>query len=472
LTINNLHDEVLLEIFDSYRQSIDSYDHQWRKKYVWLNPAHVCKKWRAVMFESTSRLDLGITVGPQKPGLIKTILSSPFPILIDYNCMDGEVTGSAFWRLRAALKHPDRVRGITFEGTSAVFDKLFKAANCPFPVLESLVLRFGSGCEPKLPGTFLKGPDVLDLHHLQRLKLYRVSLPSISGFLASATALTDLCLLIDTVSCPSPKTSLLACLQGILSLRRLELSISSSLPNSPSQPSTPENIVTLSKLIRFRYYGCGVFLNILVSGLSAPSLRDVDILFADTIWPSNVHLPRFINEIEEHYHTAHLVFRGWIFRLSLLTHLEHVSHRKPRFTFGPGPSHSTESIMKLSSTLSTKFSAVEELRVSFHGMAVNIWENVIPWRRFLQHFPSVKALRTEGANNYHIASTLLQNHEDPDDFPLLPALEQIELGKYTFSAHESQCGPELVAFEPFVSARRQAGRPAKVCFGPYWSYRG
>jgi hypothetical protein len=95
------------------------------------------------MFASTSRfkLDLGITVGPQKPGPIKTILSSPFPIFIDYNCMDGEITGSAFWRLRAALKRPDRVRGITFEGTSAGFDKFFKVTNCPFPVLESLVLR-------------------------------------------------------------------------------------------------------------------------------------------------------------------------------------------------------------------------------------------------------------------------------------------------------------------------------------------
>jgi hypothetical protein len=128
--------------------------------------------------------------------------------------------------------------------------------------------------------------------------------------------------------------------------------------------------------------------------------------------------------------------------------------------------------MKFSNTLSTKFATVEELRVSFHGMAVKVWENVIPWRRFLQHFPSVKALRTEGANNYRIASTLLQNHEDPDYLPILPALEQIELGKYTFSTDESQYEPELAAFEPLVSARRQAGCPVKVFFGPYWSYCG
>ena len=74
LTINHLPDEMLLEIFDSYRQITDQYDHQWRKKHVWFNLTHVCRKWRAIMFASSSRLDLGITVGPQKPGHIKTIL--------------------------------------------------------------------------------------------------------------------------------------------------------------------------------------------------------------------------------------------------------------------------------------------------------------------------------------------------------------------------------------------------------------
>ena len=122
-----------------------------------------------------------------------------------------------FGSLRAALKHPDRVRGITSsKGQVPASINSSRPLIAPFPVFEGLVLRFGFGYEPKLPDTFLKGPDVLDLHHLRRLKLYRISLPSISVFLASATALTDLCLLIDTVSCPSPETSVLACLQGML----------------------------------------------------------------------------------------------------------------------------------------------------------------------------------------------------------------------------------------------------------------
>ncbi len=58
MTINDLPDEALLEIFDFYRQDTDLYDHLWWKKdYAWFNLAHAFRKWRAVMFASFSLLD-------------------------------------------------------------------------------------------------------------------------------------------------------------------------------------------------------------------------------------------------------------------------------------------------------------------------------------------------------------------------------------------------------------------------------
>jgi len=167
LVVNNLPDEVLLEIFDSFRQSVDPYDQKWKKEHLWLNLAHVCGKWRAIMFASVTRLDLGITVGPEKPGHIKTILSGPLPIFLDYRrcirctchweenaaCDAGDVflptniTGSALWRMRAVLKyHPDRVRDITFEGEWAGFNKFFKMTNCAFPCWRAFPLPFPTTC--------------------------------------------------------------------------------------------------------------------------------------------------------------------------------------------------------------------------------------------------------------------------------------------------------------------------------------
>jgi hypothetical protein len=118
--------------------------------------------------------------------------------------------------------------------------------------------------------------------------------------------------------------------------------------------------------------------------------------------------------------------------------------------------------------LSTRLSAVEELSVTFCSTAVDFWGNFIPWGEFLQLFPSVKALRTEGGNTSCIARTLPRDHVEPadDDLPFLPALEEIELGENPFVTDESQREPELAAFQPFVSARQQAGRPVKVFFRP------
>jgi hypothetical protein len=116
----------------------------------------------------------------------------------------------------------------------------------------------------------------------------------------------------------------------------------------------------------------------------------------------------------------------------------------------------------MSGALSTRLATVEELRVTFVSTAANVWEDFIPWREFLQHFPRLKAFRTEGAINCSIARALLRDHGEPNnDFAFLSALEELELGK---NSSDSPCGPELAAFEPIVSARQQAGCPIKVFF--------
>jgi hypothetical protein len=412
------------------------------------------------VFASYSRLDLGITVGPKKPGHIKTILSGPLPIFIDYTS-HRDTTGSALWRLRAILRHcHDRVREIAFEGARADFDKFLKMTQRDFPVLKSLILQFEYPYEAKLPDTFLRGPDLSDLH-LRRISLRHVSLASISGFLLSATAVTDLLLHFDDSFSPSP-ASLLTCLQGMPCLCRLDLSMFSGSPFQPTTTPTGKDMVRLSKLAGLFYAGYGVFLENLVAGLSAPSLRDVGLEFFEDI-SSFVHLPRFINEIEEHYHAVHVSFEDLGFGFSLQTQLEYNSLCRPGFKLVPIFGDVPKSVIRMSGMLSTRLTTVEELRVTFIRGA----HASIPWRELLQHFPSVKVFRTEGANGYYcIARALLQDHGDPDDdFSFLSALEEIELGKNP-STDESQCGRELAAFEPFVSARQQAGRPVKVFFRP------
>ena len=461
LTINHLPDEVLLVIFDFYRQGVDSYDHQWREKYVWFNLTHVSRRWRAVVFASSSRLDLGITVGPIKPVHIETILSNPLPIFIKYKCMYQDMSSSAIWRMRAALEQRDRVREICFEGSIGHFDEFFMATNCNFPILESLVLRCEFYKELKLPDTFLGGPDLLNLH-LRRLKLQHVFLASVSKLLLSTPSLTDLSLRIEMASGTSPEITLLACLQGMPCLSRLNLDISYK---TPSPPSSSQDIIPLSKLTCFRYIGHSILLDAIVAGISAPSLRDFTMTFVDEILSPPVHLTRFITETEEHHRAVHVTFHEYVFRLSLLIRSD-FDHCAPASFFSRIPRWSPESILRMSDSLSAKLSTVEELCVTF-SFAKMATKDYILWHRFYQLFPSVKVLHTEGANYDCIAYTLLQDHEEPSDaFAYLPSLEEIEIGNDELWSRRRRSESELASFQPFIAARQRAGRPVKVFFRP------
>ena len=91
-------------------------------------------------------------------------------------------------------------------------------------------------------------------------------------------------------------------------LRSLDLRITPRPFDSWSQPPTPKDIVPLSNLQHFRYNCHSASLNALAAGLSAPSLRDVFFQFHDEILPPTVQLHRFIDEIDEQYYVAEVIF--------------------------------------------------------------------------------------------------------------------------------------------------------------------
>ena len=94
---------------------------------MWFRFAHVCRRWRAVVFALASRFDLTITLGPQRPDDIETTLPGSMQILVNYRCKDVPVTDSALRRLRSALEHRDRVREIYLCGPNIWFDVFFEA---------------------------------------------------------------------------------------------------------------------------------------------------------------------------------------------------------------------------------------------------------------------------------------------------------------------------------------------------------
>jgi hypothetical protein len=142
-----LPDELLLEVFNAYRQHILDND-DWNRRVAWFKLTHVCRRWRRVVFASSGRLDLCLVLTAQHRGHMKTILSHrlpPLPITIDYSDSFARPTSKDISRLSSALNHHDRVRGINVIGVDRDFAKFLKEAKHPCPMLESLQLISHTG---------------------------------------------------------------------------------------------------------------------------------------------------------------------------------------------------------------------------------------------------------------------------------------------------------------------------------------
>ena len=191
-------------------------------------------------------------------------------------------------------------------------------------------------------------------------------------------------------------------------------------------------------------------------------------LFCHMTQMSIPHLTQLIDDIRGHYHTAQLVLEKICFRYSLLAQEEYVDLPHVRSCLDRSRlSSSQDWIMQMSTTFSGKLSTIEELCVVTLD-EVHKWDELIPLQEFFLKFPSIKVLRMQNVNNLRVARTLsrLEDHGGPFNRVFLGALEKIELCKSTFCTAETQLASQLAAFQPFVSAREQAGRPVNVSIGP------
>ena len=181
-------------------------------------------------FCRTSRLQVHLLFTPRKPSsdpALKCLLH--LPILVDYSV--------GFWTKKdgnlalAAIFHYSRVRGIALAGPCA--SRLLRELCHPFPKLESFEFCFPFKFstpyhmhELIIPATFL-----LPAPCLRRPTLREVVPTCLSPLLSSATGLVELALTLRVRhsvlpdACVLPDTSLIANLQRLSCLRRLELKL-------------------------------------------------------------------------------------------------------------------------------------------------------------------------------------------------------------------------------------------------------
>ncbi|KAH9173328.1 hypothetical protein EDB89DRAFT_720461 [Lactarius sanguifluus] len=119
------------------------------------------------------------------------------------------------------------------------------------------------------------------------------------------------------------------------------------------------------------------------------------------------------------------------------------------------------SLEQMGQELSGPLSTVEELIIEW---SVDPWYTegrvqTDQWRGFCYHVPQVKMIRVQNRVALDIAHSFQQDGQEAA-LDLLPTLERVEvrsvLGKKALSV--SICD----AFEPFIAARKRAGRPVRL----------
>ena len=485
MTIDNVPDDVLLEIFDFYRHTFGdplSSERVWNNKNGWFKLAHVCHNWRSLVLASPSRLRLRLYFADNtltRAAVLERL--SHLPIVVDYS--NATLDSSTQKRLISALRYPDRVCrvAITYDDSDWITEPL----DSPFPALESLELDC---LEPIiLPTSFMTL-----IQSLRHLRLISTSLTSLLPLLSVTRALVDLNLGIDTVFCPAKGASLLNHLQCMPHLRILQVFTRTTYfvfsNNVVEMP--PITSVLLTELTYFHFFGECVEIEWFVAGLVTPSLRELHISVLDTSGSLTLHVP---------YLSKFVCAAGIVFFEAGLTFSEHFLmtslFARPHSSDDP-PSKvitiKTQIGAHPDSAVSAMFATIGDLFLSSKNPQYEPFlEDLGPWRKIFEEFRNVKVLRLHTSLKTKVADMLRQptvnspppqeevdpeatttlgtpiNGNSQSTLDIFPSLEEIVVYASTWIC-EMERRSGLEPFGPFVTARREVGLPVKV----FWKTDG
>jgi hypothetical protein len=277
ITIEILHDDILLEVFDFYRLHAERVARggPWK----WQCLAHVCRRWRDILSNSPRRLDLRIIF---KTGAhMKSILDSwpALPIVIRYHGPPSQKSKTeGVNNVIEALHYPDRICEVDFVAPSSILGHLTCLLEKPFTALERIRIESNNttGSPLILPGTCLGGSTP----RLHSFRLDGISIPfsALRPVLLSASNLVTLELChIQNPGYFSPD-AFVPILSTLAQLRRLSLRFDHPTSRLAQNNRSPPWI-TLPLLRRFEFRGASEYLEVLVSRMNLPALSSLFIIF-------------------------------------------------------------------------------------------------------------------------------------------------------------------------------------------------
>jgi hypothetical protein len=362
----------------------------------------------------------------------------------------------------SALKHHDRIAGITFKNVpSSVFEKISAFMQEPLPALTRLDLNGKYGLEGRnilvLPKTFLGGSTP----RLEHCSLDACIFPALPTLLISAHHLSSLKLLSVPISGYFSPEVMANCLSMLPNLYDLTLHIkfprgvmTRPHPTSPSRaPLTPADLPSLTS---FSFAGHSEYLEYLLARIDAPSLRLLVVhLFLNPVAFMS-HLYRLIAHIErlKGVDSAMVELNPWAVVMASKTN-SFVSLKSHSGTLGSQTSFITQ-------VLENRVDRVEALEI-YGGSKSCGAEGVDPqggmgtqqWLDLFRPFTAARALIV-GKSAAPAVARVLRRLPEGMAAEVLPALRFLDLEE-----------PDLIGslretIEPFLTARELAGRPVSL----------
>ena len=283
-TINVFPDNVLLEIFDLCQQH-DPHRLVWK----WHVLAHVCHRWRQIVFSSPTRLNLQILCTQRTPVRKNLDIWPTLPLILRYEGYEYPIDEDDIF---AALENPSRVCDVRLHVTGPQLGRIATVLQEPFPALTHLLVWSNDGDVPILPVEFL----ARSAPSLKAIILTRIPFPTLPLLLPSTSNLVTLELRkIPQTGYISPE----AMVTGLATLTRLKyLSIQFQSPASlPNRMRLPPAIRTVLPTLTSLYFsGVREYLEDFVARIDAPRLDSIWIYYFNQLIDFEVtQLSRFID---------------------------------------------------------------------------------------------------------------------------------------------------------------------------------
>jgi hypothetical protein len=445
VTIDVLSDNVLLEIFDFYKDDIAFYILNDLKTWTWKTLIQVCRRWRCVIFGSPRRLNLRIVCTGTTPTRTSLDIWPPFPINIycQYTVDEKSVEN-----IIAAVEHGhDRISRISIGFDDSALRKLTAAMQQPLPTLKRLCLSsYGASV---LPGTFLGGSAPA----LDHLELFGISFPTFPKFILSSTHIRYLSILSIPHSGYISPIAMAACLAALPNLEGLSIGFSSHL-SRPPQITLPRIRIVFPALIGLSFCGLSDYLEDFVAQIDTPLLNELDITFPMNIIYLIFELPQlrhFIRRSErfKQLDQAAMEFHDegiWIgnanefpceFRLEVLCE---------------SPDWQLSSMVQILSQQLPLLSHVEQLEIFQDDLSGTEWMDgldmdSLPWLDLFRYFIALQSLYVSAKLVVPI-SAALQELTEGRTMEVLPVLHGLFLEELEPS------GPVPEGIQSFVAARQ------------------